>query len=792
MKISEKWLREWANPTGDLTTLLETLTMAGLEVESFTPAAGRVDKVVVAEVLDVQPHPNADRLRVCRVNTGTEILQIVCGAKNVAQGLKVPAALIGAELSGDLVIKASQLRGVDSFGMLCAASELGLNDTSDGLLVLPDDAPVGMAIQDYLQLDDHIIEISLTPNRGDCLSIQGLAREVSALMNAPLTPVTIEPVKPSIDSILAINLQEPAACPVYVGRIIKGIQSSAVTPLWMKEKLRRVGLRSIHPVVDVTNFVMLELGQPMHAFDLAKLDGGIQIRLAQDQEPLILLDDKPVKLDASTLVIADDNKVLAIAGVMGGADSAVSEQTTDIFLESAFFTPAIIAGKARAYGLHTDSAHRFERGVDPTLAERAIERATALLLPIVGGTAGPVTAVKNKEHLPAPKQVDLRLSRINRVLGTDVKAEWVAQQFPLLGFALTQTTAEHWTVAVPAYRFDINIEADLVEEAARLYGYNNIAYTMPMADLFACPRSESHLSLRQIKQLLAARNYCEAITYSFVEPKMQELLDPALKPYVLANPISPELSVMRTSLWQSLMTVYIQNLSRQSLRVRLFEQGLCFKPSDKGLEQLSVLAGLCAGTVYSEQWGLPNRTVDFFDIKKDIEALFALRHDHQAVEFIPANIAALHPGRSAAIMMGKQLMGYVGELHPRIMDELGLRQPVYLFELFLDQFSTAQLPQFATLSRYPSVRRDIALVVEQSIPVDAFKQTFTDVCGDLLVDWQLFDVYQGENITANHRSLAFGLVLQHASRTLTDIEIADCMNRLVIELHNRFGAVLRE
>lgn len=793
MKISEKWLREWVNPACDSQALMSTLTMAGLEVENSSPAASRIENVVVAEVVDLQPHPNADKLRVCQVNVGKETLQIVCGAKNVTKGAKVPAALVGAELRNDLVIKASQLRGVDSFGMLCSASELGLAETSEGLLILPADAPVGKSLQEYLELDDNVLEISLTPNRADCLSIVGLARDVAALTKTKITPVTLNAIKPVIDTVFPVKLIQSENCPLYVGRLIKGINSAAETPILIKEKLRRCGIRSIHPVVDVTNYVMLELGQPMHAFDFSTLTGGIQVRMAKAQEPLTLLDGKTVALDERTLVIADGVKALAIAGVMGGAETAVSETTTDVFLESAFFMPTAIAGRARVYGLHTDSSHRFERGVDPALAAIAIERATELLLSIVGGQPGPVISASEKKYIPENKPINLRLEKINHLLGLTITADWVEQNLPLLGFELAkQKEADTWLVNIPSYRFDMALEADLIEEIARLYGYDNVPYKMPSALLAAYPKSESQLSLRQIKQVLSARDYYEAVTYSFVDPKIQELFNPATKPYVLANPISPELSVMRTSIWQSLITAYCQNEARQSLRVRLFESGLCFIPTDDGLMQPRMIAGLCAGLASPEQWGTPNRPIDFFDIKKDVEALLALRHDKEPIDFLPAAIAALHPGRSAVIMAGEQKLGYVGEIHPRIMGALGLRQPIFLFELFLDHLVAAQLPRFATLSKYPSVRRDIAVVVDQSVPVSELRQVFSDVCGDLLVDWQLFDVYQGKGIAEKQRSLAFGFTLQHSSRTLTDIEVANCMERLVTELNGRFGAILRE
>lgn len=791
MKISEKWLREWVNPDCDLATLTHKLTMAGLEVENTTPVASQVEKIVVAEVVDVQPHPNADKLRVCQVNIGQKMLQIVCGAKNVATGQKVVAALVGADLGNDFVIKEARLRGVDSFGMLCSTSELGLTDESEGILVLPDDAPVGTEINDYLQLDDHIIEVSLTPNRGDCLSIAGMARELSAITGKGLTQPVIEAIKPLIDTALPISLHQPKHCPFYVGRVITGINRFAVTPLWMSEKLRRSGLRCIHPVVDILNYVMLELGQPMHAFDLGKLQGEIAVRLAHSDEKITLLDGKNVSLNNETLVIADQNKVLALAGIMGGAESAVSDQTESVFLESAFFTPETISGKARMYGLHTDAAYRFERGVDPKLPEKAMERATALLLMIVGGQPGPVVSVIKSGELPEKKKIQLSLERINSQLGTAITVEWIEENLPRLGFTLNQEK-EGWEVTVPSHRFDVSIEADLIEEAARLFGYDYIPYTMPTVKLASFSQSELQLSLRRVKQLLVTRDYCEAITYSFVEPRIQELFDPEQKPCALLNPISPELSVMRTSIWQGLMTAYCQNEARQSARVRLFESGLCFMPDADGVKQPLFLAGLCAGAAYPLQWGAANRAVDFFDIKNDIEALLALRHDTLPVEFVPTNLLSLHPGRSAAIVIGGQTLGYVGELHPRIMAALNLRQTLYLFELNLELFLAAQLPVFEAVSKFPTVRRDLAIVIEQSVTIDAIKQLSQDVCGTLLVDWQLFDVYQGKNIVENHRSLAFQLTLQHAERTLTDIEVANCMEQLVTELRDRFNATLRE
>lgn len=792
MKISEKWLRTWVNPTCDTTTLLQTLTMAGLEVEGSEPAGWTEELVVVAEVIAIEPHPDAKKLQVCQVKIGSQTLQIVCGASNVAVGVKVPAALVGAKLPPDLSIKAAQLRGVDSFGMLCSATELGLTDSSEGLLLLPADAPIGMSLKDYLELDDTIIDINLTPNRGDCLSVAGIAREVAALTHTPLTAPAISPVTPTITTTLPVELAQTESCPLYIGRVIKGINAQAITPLWMKEKLRRCGLRSIHPVVDVTNYVMLELGQPMHAFDLQHINSGITVRLAKKDEKLTTLDGVTLNLTDQTLVIADQQQPLALAGIMGGLASAVTQSTTDIFLESAFFVPKMLAGKARSYGLHTDSSHRFERGVNPQLAKIALERATSLLLNLVGGQPGPIIEKIESNYLPKQIPITVRLKKINQILGTDITAAWVSQNLSLLGFELKALDEASWEVTAPSYRFDTQIEADIIEEVARLYGYDHIDYVMPTTKLAVHPRPEATLTLRVMKQILVARDYYEAITYSFVAPAMQKLLDPHTQAYALLNPISPELSVMRTSIWPGLMTAYLQNAARQAPRVRLFESGACFKVTETEIQQQTRLAGLAAGLAYPEQWGLTNRPVDFFDMKKDIEVLLALRHDGHNIKFVPANIPALHPGRSAIIEQNGQIIGYLGEIHPQISAELDLRQPVYLFECILDQLVAAQLPQFATLSKYPSIRRDIAVVVEQTVPIDAFKQTFMEVFGDLLTGWQLFDVYVGKNIEQHHRSLAFGLTLQHQARTLTDGEVAELMETLTQQLSKRFNAVLRE
>ena len=793
MKISEMWLREWIDTPIDRDHLIDVLVQAGIEVETATPVCAEFTGVVVAKILAVEPHPNADRLRVCTVDTGTAHLKIVCGAKNAAVGLKVPAALVGAELPQGLTIKASQLRGVDSFGMLCAAEELGLVDDAEGLFILPDDAPVGKDLATYLQLSDHILDISLTPNRGDCLSVLGLARELAAFTQSPMKRIHCDPVPPAHDQYKNINLNAPEACPFYAGRIIQHINPAAKTPLWMKEKLRRSGIRPVHPVVDVTQYVMLELGQPLHAFDLNQLSGDMVIRWAKTGESLHLLEGKTVTLEGNTLVIADQDKPLAIAGIMGGEVSSVKPETVDIFLESAFFEPLFICGRARQYGLHTEASHRFERGVDPSLPIQALERATALLVSIVGGKAGLIVQAKSPDHLPKKLPILLTLAHINSALGVNITGEFLSHHLPLLGLSLTVDVPEvSWRVSVPAHRFDISIEADLIEEIARLYGYDAIPYALPAGEIKVYPQPETAIQLIDLKKILCSRGYSEAITYSFVDPDIQALFDPQTQPYRLVNPISNELSVMRTSLWQSLMSAYQQNMARQVTRLRLFEEGLRFIPHATGLKQIPTLAALISGSRYPEQWGLTDHAVDFYDLKQDVEALLALRHDDSTIEWLPADLIALHPGRSAVIKSGKTTLGYAGEIHPRIMADMGLKAPVYLLELDLSTLTQAILPAFQSISKYPAIRRDLCILIDKHITIDQLKTTFFTVCGSQLIDSQLFDVYHDQLMGEGVRSLAFGLIFQDPDRTLVDEEIATKMQMLIETLSLEFGAVLRQ
>ncbi|MGH8493543.1 MAG: phenylalanine--tRNA ligase subunit beta [Moraxellaceae bacterium] len=791
MQFSEMWLREWVNPALDTEAFGHQLTMAGLEVDAIEPVAAVFTNVFVGEVLDVVPHPDADKLRVTKVNAGGEILQIVCGAANVRVGLRVPVAVVGAELPGGLKIKQAKLRGVESSGMLCSEEELGLAASADGLMELPLDAPVGQSIREYLQLDDSVIELGITPNRGDCLSLRGLAREAGVLNKLPVQAPQFEVVVATHDETLAVNLLSPDACPNYAGRVICGVNARAATPLWMIEKLRRSGVRSISAVVDITNYVLLELGQPMHAFDKARLRGGIVVRQANEGESLELLDGQTVKLRADTLVIADAEKVLAMAGIMGGQGSAVGDDTRDIFLESAFFAPLAIAGKARSYGLHTDSSHRFERGVDFALQVQAIERATELVRDICGGEPGPVMLVSASEHLPPRQPITLRASRIRQLLGIELPATEVEDILTRLGL-LVEKTGQGWQVVPPSWRFDISIEVDLIEELARIHGYDNFPSSLPQAALRLSAQSETRTGEARLKRLLVDLGWQEAITMSFVEPGLLAKFDPTTKPLTLANPISADLSVMRTTLWAGLIKALQYNQNRQQGRVRLFETGLRFVPGKDGLVQERMLAGVACGSLAKELWSNSKNAIDFFDIKGNIESLFALLGASDRVAYSVAEHPALHPGQTAEIVVEGRQMGWVGRMHPSLLADLGLIGPVYLFEICLDALPDGVLPLARELSRFPEVRRDIAVLAERAVPADAILAAVREAAGAELQDCRLFDVYAGSGVADDKRSLAIAMVWQHPERTLQEDEVQGRVEAVLKLLKARFGVVLRD
>lgn len=792
MKFSEQWLRGWVSPQVSRDELVARLSMAGLEVDSVTPAAGEFSGVVVGEVLSTEQHPAADKLRVCQVSNGVETFQVVCGAPNVRPGLKIPFAMIGAELPGDFKIKKAKLRGVESNGMLCSQAELQIGEGNDGLMELPADAPVGQDIREYLDLDDASIEVDLTPNRGDCLSLAGLAREVGALYDAPVTRPVVASVPAVHDEVRSVEVLAPAACPRYLGRVIRNVDLSKPTPLWMVERLRRADVRSIDAAVDITNYVMLELGQPLHAFDLAEINGGIRVRMAEEGEKLVLLDGQEVTLRSDTLVIADHTRALAIAGVMGGEHSGVGESTRDVFLESAFFDQIAVAGKARSYGLHTDASHRYERGVDWQLAREAMERATGLLLDITGGEAGPIIETVSEQHLPRIAPVTLRAQRISQMLGMDMDPAEVERLLGALGLNISADGAGQWRVEVPSHRFDISLEVDLIEELARLYGYNRLPVRYPQARLAPQAKSEARSDLPELRRLLVARGYQEAITYSFIDPRQFELFNPGVEPLLLANPISNDMAAMRSSLWPGLVKVLQHNLNRQQDRVRLFESGLRFVGQLEGLKQEPMLAGVVCGSRLPEGWAQGRDGVDFFDVKADVEAVLGFAGALDAFTFVPGKHPALHPGQTARIEREGREVGHIGAIHPELSKALGLDRPVFVFELVLSEVALGKMPEFQELSRFPEVRRDLALLADREVAASAVLDVIRENAGEWLTDLRLFDVYQGKGIDPHRKSLAVGLTWQHPSRTLNDDEVNTATQNILTSLEQRLNATLRK
>lgn len=795
MKFSEKWLREWVNPAVSRDELCEQLSMAGLEVDGVEPVAGEFSGVVIGEVVECGQHPDADKLRVTKINVGEdELLDIVCGAPNCRQGLKVAVAKVGAVLPGDFKIKKAKLRGQPSHGMLCSYSELGVSDDHSGIIELPLDAPVGLDVREYLGLNDVTIEVDLTPNRADCLGLRGIAREVGVLNKADVCEPEVTPVAAAIDDKLTITLSAPKACPRYLGRVIKGVDVKAESPFWLTEKLRRSGIRSIDPIVDVTNFVLLEHGHPMHAFNLASIDGGINVRMANAGEKLVLLDESEVELKDNTLVIADDNKALAMAGIFGGLHSGTDENTTDILLESAFFHPDAIMGKARQYGLHTDASHRYERGVDPKLQATAMERATQLILDICGGQAGPVVEAVSEADLPVRAEVTLRKARLAKVLGIEIPAETVSEILARLGLKANET-AEGWVATAPSYRFDIEIEEDLIEEIARVYGYNSIPNQAPVAALAMIPASEKQLSVNTVKAGLLNRGYNEAITYSFVDPKVQNALFPESNGLVLPHPISADMSIMRVSLWPGLLQAASYNQKRQQQRIRLFETGLRFIPdasAPNGIRQEPMLAGVLAGRRFDEHWDSTDKQVDFFDAKGDVEALLALTGKEKTVTFNTETHSALHPGMSAAIYLGEKCVGWLGAVHPQFSKQLGTNGRVFVFEIELAALTDRELPQAQPISKYPANRRDIAITVTEDVKVGDIIKFVEKIGVNQLVGLNLFDVYTGQGIADGYKSLALSLILQDPGKTLEDAEIQAAVDSVIQGLESEFGAALRE
>jgi len=788
MQFSENWLRSLVDTDLDSQSLSHALTMAGLEVEEMQPVAATFNKVVVAKILSAEKHPDADRLQVCKVDVGlAEPLQIVCGAANARAGLIAPCALVGAELPG-ISIKQAKVRGVESFGMMCSSKELGISAEATGLLELDSDAVVGQDIREHLDLNDHLFTLKLTPNRSDCLSIIGIARDVAAITGAQTRFNAITPVAAEYAQTKSVVVNESAVCPRYCGRLISGINTAVTTPAWMVKRLERSGLRSISVVVDITNYVLLELGQPMHAFDAAKLHGDISVRFANAGESIALLNDQTIELKADDLVIADANGALALAGVMGGKPSAVGDTTTDIFLESAFFTPAVIAGKARRLGFSTDSSYRFERGVDFGNTRNAIEYATSLIKTLCGGQVGPVTEVM--ATLPARNPVKLRMSRLLSVLGISLTQQKVAQLLTQLGFEF-DCANDVFTVVPPSYRFDITIEEDLIEEVARLHGYDHIPAIAPIASLNMLAAPEQRLHLNQLRDSLVSAGYQEVVTYSFVDESWERDLMGNPAPIKLKNPIASNLSVMRTSLWGGLLDVLTYNLNRKQERAYLFEIGAIYQQQVGAYQETTRVSGLAYGSAKPEQWAASNTDIDFFDVKAHVNSLIGADGSHKQVTYEKAEHCALHPGQTAKVLLNGKAIGWLGKLHPKWQQHYDLAKSTYLFELDVDAIVARPLPTYQEVSKLLPVRRDLAIVLDENIAVQTVLNVIHEENITLIADVGLFDLYQGKGVPENKKSLALSVLMHDTQKTLTDSDADTAIANLLQLLQIKFDAVLR-
>ena len=791
MKISENWLRTWVNPAIDSDTLSDQLTMLGLEVDELVPAAKPFTGVVIGEVLTVVQHPDADRLRVTTVNIGSgEPLQIVCGAPNVRVGMKAPVATIGAVLPGDFKIKKGKLRGVESQGMLCGASEIDLEDKIDGLLELPADAPVGTNIREYLNLDDHVIDISITPNRGDCFSIRGVAREIGVINQLPVTAPEIQDVAATIVDQKQVVVTTDG-CPRYLGRVIKNVNTKAPTPAWMEQALARSGIRQHSILVDITNYVLMEIGQPLHAFDGGQVQGSVHVRQASANEKLVLLNEQEIELTEDVMVIADDVKALAIAGIMGGLSSSVTDETTEIFLESAFFAPLHIAGRARRYGLHTDASQRYERGVDFELPMIAMQRASQLIQTLAGGDFGPITVSEKTELLPKREAIELNQAQVDQLLGYQVPTAFITDALQRLGCDVTVKAEGEWTVVPPSHRYDMAIYQDLIEEVARIHGYDNIQISLPVIDV-KLAKHQDQFELTQLRQTLVTLGYQEAISFSFADLKLEKQLNSQVNPLALANPISSDLAVMRSTLLSSLIPCVQYNINRQQSRVRFFELGLRFDyqnaKSIEDLKQIPTLAMIAVGSKQIESWHGKAQVMDFFDLKGEVEEILAAGRVH--VEYVRSDREWLHPGQSAEILVDGKSVGYLGRLHPSLENALDL-STTWIAELDQSAVLQTYVSNFTELSRFPSVRRDIALLISDKINVSEIQQLIEKTGGELLDSTWLFDVYTGQGVEDGKRSLAFALLWQHPSRTLEDAEIKSGMDHILQVLENTYQATLR-
>jgi phenylalanyl-tRNA synthetase beta chain len=792
MKIVDSWLREWVDPDIDTADLAHQLTMLGLEVDEISVEGDGLDGVVVGEVIDVKKHPDADRLSVCEVSTGgSETAPVVCGAPNVEKGMKSPLAVPGVRLPNGLKLRKTRIRGVPSNGMLCSAVELGLGDESDGILRLPDDAPVGAPMTDYLSVPDAVISLDLTPNRGDCFSVLGIAREVAAKTGCDLKSADVVPVEQSIDDILPVEIPLPEGCPSFAGRLIRNIDPEARSPLWMVERLRRAGLRGISPVVDITNYVMLELGQPLHAYDADLVSGAIRPRLAKNGEKVTLLDEKEVAVNTDTLVIADDSGAIGLAGIMGGLSTAVTERTTDVFFEAAFWPQEFMAGRARSYGMHTDASLRFERGVDPRGQARAVERATELLLQISGGEAGPLVHQVSDEHIPARNPIHLRRDRVARLLGAELGDDVIVDILERLGLTV-EDVEDGWTVTPPSYRFDLAVEVDLIEEVVRLHGYDEVPEETEIARSPLQVVTETSVDLERVSDTLIARDFDEAITYSFIDADADQQFSGARSELVLSNPISSEMSVMRSSLLPGLIAAVAANMSRQRDRVRLFEIGKSFHGTLENPHEVVRLAGVACGNALPEQWGARSQAIDFFDIKSDVEALLELGGNVGDFDYVASGHPALQPGQTADVLRDGSVIGYLGKLHPRVAKSFDLKRDAFVFELDAAQALASTPPVAKPVSRYPAIRRDLAVIVGDEVTGEQLVRSALSAAPELITEVRIFDIYKGPGIEAGLKSVAIGLILQETSRTLTDDDADAVHGEAVQKLRHDFGAELRD
>ncbi len=792
MKIAESWLREWVNPAFTTDELAHQLTMLGHEVDDVAIAGDGIADVIIARVVDTEKHPDADKLTLCKVDDGSgEVVDVVCGAPNVVKGMKAALAKPGVKLPNGMKLRKAKIRGVVSNGMLCSAVELGLGDESDGIMHLPDDAETGRPLVEFLKLPDAAIDLDLTPNRGDCFSVLGIARDVAALTGAALNEIDVRSVEAGSDDVQPVELVEPQGCPRFAGRLIRGIDPAAQSPVWMTERLRRSGLRAISPVVDITNYVMLELGQPLHAYDASLLKGAIRPRLAHKGEKVTLLDEKEIALNPDTLVITDDSGPIGLAGIMGGLSTAVSGATTDVFFEAAFWPQDYMAGRARSYGMHTDASLRFERGVDPDGQARAVERATQLLIEIAGGVAGPLNDQVVAEHVPKQSEIELRKNHLVRLLGAEIDDEDIVSILRRLQMTVTEIDGG-WNVLPPSYRFDIGIEADLIEEVARIHGYDSIPEVSEVACSPLQAVTESEVDAEFVSATLIARDYQEVVTYSFVDADADRLFSGVESQLVLSNPISSEMSVMRASLWPGMVAAAAMNTARQQERVRIFETSKTFHGSLVEHDEVVRIAGLVTGSRQPEQWSGQSEGVDFFDIKADVEAVLDLSCVPGEVRFEAAEHPALQPGQTAHVLRDGSVIGVVGKLHPKLQKHYDFKRAVFLFELDAEKTLATKAPSAQPISKFPAIRRDIAVVVDNKVTADELIDAVAASSPDLIRDVRIFDIYTGERIEAGRKSVAIGLILQETSRTLTDDDADGAMAAAVQKLEDQFAAVLRD